>query len=282
MGRKELVLINLAPASSPCLLTGLLALVLPSRCAPSLQVELVLHFVLVRRGGGCFWTCLLETGQERTKNEKVRLFHKPRQEDLVVYLPVICAALRAFFSSSWCFRSALSLPTRALAAGAPPRARAGQSEVATRERTGRRPKAADAGNSRGRCAARRSDEASQVDWRPLDENLGQRASIFALGGTQPIDFAFAAVAQIALPTAIRFDRSWASRYALTLPCLKAYPKGFLRLARAIAPAHQAPFFPATSHAAKTQIPPAYANEAPARKTLRAPGRGGREASNEPL
>ena len=53
MGRKELVLINLAPASSPCLLTGLLALVLPSRCAPSLQVELVLHFVLVvRRGGG--------------------------------------------------------------------------------------------------------------------------------------------------------------------------------------------------------------------------------------
>ena len=43
MGRKELVLINLAPAaSSPCLLTGLLALVLPSRCAPSLQVELVL------------------------------------------------------------------------------------------------------------------------------------------------------------------------------------------------------------------------------------------------
>ena len=70
MGRKELVLINLAPASSPCLLTGLLALVLPSRCAPpSLQVELVLHFVLVvRRGGGCFWTCLVETGQERTKN----------------------------------------------------------------------------------------------------------------------------------------------------------------------------------------------------------------------
>ena len=184
MGRKELVLINLAPAaSSPCLLTGLLALVLPSRCAPSLQVELVLHFVLVVRRGGCFWTCLLETGQERTKNEKVRLFHKPRQEDLVVYLPVICAALRAFFSSSWCFRSALSLPTRALAAGAPPRARAGQSEVATRERTGRRPKAADAGNSRGRCAACRSDEASQVDWRPLDENLGQRASIFALGGT---------------------------------------------------------------------------------------------------
>ena len=53
MGRKELVLINLAPASSTCLLTGLLALVLPSRCAPSLQVELVLHFVLVvRRGGG--------------------------------------------------------------------------------------------------------------------------------------------------------------------------------------------------------------------------------------
>ena len=137
--------------------------------------------------------------------------------------------------------------------------------------------------ARSRCAsAGTSDEASQVDWRPLDENLGQRASIFALGGTQPIDFAFAAVAQIALPTAIRFDRSWASRYALTLPCLKAYPKGFLRLARAIASAHQAPFFPATSHAAKTQIPPAYANEAPARKTLRAPGRGGREASNEPL
>ena len=52
MGRKELVLINLAPASSPCLLTGLLALVLPSRCAPSLQGEPVLHFVLVRRGGG--------------------------------------------------------------------------------------------------------------------------------------------------------------------------------------------------------------------------------------
>ena len=51
MGRKELVLINLAPASSTCLLTGLLALVLPSRCAPSLQVELVLHFVLVHRGG---------------------------------------------------------------------------------------------------------------------------------------------------------------------------------------------------------------------------------------
>ena len=43
MGRKELVLINLAPgASTTCLLTGLLALVLPSRCAPSLQVELVL------------------------------------------------------------------------------------------------------------------------------------------------------------------------------------------------------------------------------------------------
>ena len=55
MGRKELVLINLAPASSPCLLTGLFSLSfshLPSRCAPSLQVELVLHFVLVRRGGG--------------------------------------------------------------------------------------------------------------------------------------------------------------------------------------------------------------------------------------
>ena len=60
MGRKELVLINLAPASSPCLLTGLFSLSfshLPSRCAPSLQVELLLHFfllvlvLLVRREG---------------------------------------------------------------------------------------------------------------------------------------------------------------------------------------------------------------------------------------
>ena len=79
------MLINLAPASSPCLLTGLLALVLPSRCAPSLQVELVLHFVLVHRGG-CFWTCLLETGQERTKNEKVRLFHKSSRTLLCIFL----------------------------------------------------------------------------------------------------------------------------------------------------------------------------------------------------
>ena len=90
---------------------------------------------------------------------------------------------------------------------------------------------------------------------------------------KPRDAPHGCRAPLALPTAIWFDRSWASRYALTLPCLKAYPKGFLRLARAIASAHQAPFFPATSHAAKTQIPPAYANEAPARKTLRAPGRG---------
>ena len=69
MGRKELVLINLAPAaSSPCLLTGLLALVLPSRCAPSLQVELVLHFVLVVRRGGVLLD--LPAGDGSRANEK--------------------------------------------------------------------------------------------------------------------------------------------------------------------------------------------------------------------
>ena len=123
-----------------------------------------------------------------------------------------------------------------------------------------------------------------VRMRATDADVAVDGGEWTVEVATPIDFAFAAVAQIALPTAIRFDRSWASRYALTLPCLKTYPKGFLRLARAIAPAHQAPFFSATSHAAKTQIPPAYANEAPARKTLRAPGRGGQGqgASNEPL
>ena len=69
MGRKELVLINLAPATSPCcLLTGLLALVLPSRCAPSLQVELVLHFVLVVRRGGVLLD--LPGGDGSRANEK--------------------------------------------------------------------------------------------------------------------------------------------------------------------------------------------------------------------
>ena len=70
MGRKELVLINLAPASSPCLLTGLLALVLPSRCAPSLQVELVLHFVLVVRRGGGRVLLDLPAGDGSRANEK--------------------------------------------------------------------------------------------------------------------------------------------------------------------------------------------------------------------
>ena len=37
---------------------------------------------------------------------------------------------------------------------------------------------------------------------------------------------------------------------------------FLRLVRVAAPAHQTPFFFAPSHAAKTQIPPVCANEAP--------------------
>ena len=60
------------------------------------------------------------------------------------------------------------------------------------------------------------------------------------------------------------------------------PMRFLRLVRVAAPAHQTPFFFAPSHAAKTQIPPACANEAPGAKAHASPDRGGLEASNEPL
>ena len=114
MGRKELVLINLAPAaSSPCLLTGLLALVLPSRCAPSLQVELVLlasfTCCCLRIGGaGASGPAGWDGVKEAANNEKVRQFHKPGRTLLCIFLS---SALRAFFSSSWCCRSALSLPT---------------------------------------------------------------------------------------------------------------------------------------------------------------------------
>ena len=66
--------------------------------------------------------------------------------------------------------------------------RSGQSRV---DRTGRgvgrkQQTRATAGGDHG---APTSDEASRVDWRPLHENFGQRASIFALDGTQPINFA---------------------------------------------------------------------------------------------
>ena len=91
MGRKELVLINLAPASSPCLLTGLLALVLPSRCAPSLQVELVLHFVLVVRRGGVLLDLPAGDGSRASEKRESQAIPQVKQ-DLVVYLPVMCAA----------------------------------------------------------------------------------------------------------------------------------------------------------------------------------------------
>ena len=73
--------------------------------------------------------------------------------------------------------------------------RLGQSRV---DRTGRgvgrkQQTRATAGGDHG---APTSDEASRVDWRPLHENFGQRASIFALDGTQPIDLLWAAIAQI--------------------------------------------------------------------------------------
>ena len=172
MGRKELVLINLAPASSPCLLTGLFSLSfshLPSRCAPSLQVELVLHFVLVvRRGGGCFWTCLLETGQERTKNEKVRIFHKQRQEDVVVYLPVICAA--CFLLLFLVLPLGASSSYGALAGSRSSSAGTSRSVAtrATRDKTGRRPKAADAGNGATQTEGRtrRAEATSKASREP--------------------------------------------------------------------------------------------------------------------
>ena len=116
MGRKELVLINLAPASSPCLLTGLFSLSfshLPSRCAPSLQVELVLlasfTCCCLRIGGaGASGPAGWDGVKEAANNEKVRQFHKPGRTLLCIFLS---SALRAFFSSSWCCRSALPLPT---------------------------------------------------------------------------------------------------------------------------------------------------------------------------
>ena len=61
MGRKELVLINLAPTSSPCLLTGHLVLHL-------LLVLVLLHLLLLLLSAATchehmhdtFWTCLKE------------------------------------------------------------------------------------------------------------------------------------------------------------------------------------------------------------------------------
>ena len=61
MGRKELVLINLAPTSSPCLLTGHLVLHL-------LLVLVLLHLLLLLLSAPAtstymhdtFWTCLKE------------------------------------------------------------------------------------------------------------------------------------------------------------------------------------------------------------------------------
>ena len=96
MGRKELVLINLAPASSPCLLTGLLALVPPSRCAPSLQVELVLlasfSSCCLRVGGaGTSGPACWRRGQRGNEQRESQAITQARQ-DLVVYLPVMCAA----------------------------------------------------------------------------------------------------------------------------------------------------------------------------------------------
>ena len=96
MGRKELVLINLAPASSPCLLTGLLALVLPSRCAPSLQVELVLlasfSCCCLRVGGaGASGPACWRRGQRGNEQRESQAITQAKQ-DLVVYLPVMCAA----------------------------------------------------------------------------------------------------------------------------------------------------------------------------------------------
>ena len=98
MGRKELVLINLAPASSssPCLLTGLLVLVLPSRCAPSLQVELVLlasfSCCCLRVGGaGASGPACWRRGQRGNEQRESQAITQAKQ-DLVVYLPVMCAA----------------------------------------------------------------------------------------------------------------------------------------------------------------------------------------------
>ena len=48
--------------------------------------------LLARRGGGCFWACLLETGSKRQRTTR-KSGNYTSQADLVVYLPVmLCAA----------------------------------------------------------------------------------------------------------------------------------------------------------------------------------------------
>ena len=77
-------------------------------------------------------------------------------------------------------------------------------------------------------------------------------------------------------------RAWASRYALGNFGFKTYPKSFLRLAQAAGPARLTRFFLGRKPPPKTRGKPACANAAPGAKALRAPGRGGQGASNEPL
>ena len=60
MGRKELVLINLAPTSSPCLLTGL---VLASSAHLVLHLVLVLlHLLLLLLSAPATSTCVAHSG----------------------------------------------------------------------------------------------------------------------------------------------------------------------------------------------------------------------------
>ena len=106
MGRKELVLINLAPAaSSPCLLTGLLALVLPSRCAPSLQVELVLlasfSCCCLRVGGaGASGPACWRRGQRGNEQRESQAITQAKRTLLCIFLScalplALCEALGA-------------------------------------------------------------------------------------------------------------------------------------------------------------------------------------------
>ena len=160
--------------------------------------------------------------------------------------------------------------------------RSGQSRV---DRTGRgvgrkQQTRATAGGDHG---APTSDEASRVDWRPLHENFGQRASIFALDGTQPIDLLWAAIAQIGAVNSRLIRQKLCFEVRARIPLKKPLSDAF---SGAVPGTHPAPCKRPQNRprrgVAKLLNPAPRPNRPAGKKMHACPGRGGREASNEPL
>ena len=160
--------------------------------------------------------------------------------------------------------------------------RSGQSRV---DRTGRgvgrkQQTRATAGGDHG---APTSDEASRVDWRPLHENFGQRASIFALDGTQPIDLLWAAIAQIGAVNSRLIRQKLCFEVRARIPLRKPLSHPFFGAVPGTHPAAwKRPWERPRRGAAKPENPAPRPNQPLAEKTYACPDRGGREASNEPL